>query len=77
VLAKAVTVQVTPLEVVQPVQDKNELPPTVGGAVRVTDAPAEYVRVKPVEPLAAPLTSGCETPMETPLAGFVELTVIV
>ena len=69
--------QVAPLEAVQPVQEEKELPPAVAGAVRVTEVPARYVRVKPVEPLTAPLISDCETLMATPLAGFAELTVIV
>jgi hypothetical protein len=61
----------------QPDQDVNELTPDVAGAVSVTVAPAVKTRVKVVAPLAAPLASAGDTPIDMPEAGFTERTVRV
>jgi hypothetical protein len=74
-LAFSVTVQVTVLAVVQPVHEEKVLPLAVDGAVSVTELPESYVRVKLVVPLVELLLSAGVTPMDTPLDGFVELTV--
>jgi hypothetical protein len=70
-----VTLQVTALTVVHPLQEEKVLVPMDVGAVSVTAVPALYVRVKLVEPLPAPLLSLGVTVMATPLAGVAELTV--
>jgi hypothetical protein len=75
VLPLIVTLQVTVVDVHPPLQETNVLPPALAGAVRVTDVPELYVRVKLVLPLAAPLLSAGETVMVAPLAGVVESTV--
>jgi hypothetical protein len=75
VLAVRVTVQVTVLTVVHPIQAEKVLLPVNVGAVSVITAPGLYVRVKLVEPLAAPLLSLGVTTMATALAGVAELTV--
>jgi hypothetical protein len=75
VLAVIDTVQVTVLAEVQPVHEEKVLLPEVEGAVKVTEVPELYVRVKLVVPLAALLLSAGETVMATPLAGLVESTV--
>jgi hypothetical protein len=77
VFAERVTLQLALFDDVQPVQEENEFPPALAGAVSVTEAPAAYARAKLVEPVVAPVMSGCETPIDTPLTGFVELTVSV
>jgi hypothetical protein len=68
-------VQVIPDVEVHPLQEVNALVPEVAGAVNVALVPATYVRAKLVLPLPLPLMSAGETPIATPLAGFVELTV--
>jgi hypothetical protein len=75
VLPLTVTLQVTVLAVVHPVQEENGFPLAVAGAVRVTAVPESYVRVKLVEPFPAPLTSLGETAIAAPLEGLVEFTV--
>jgi hypothetical protein len=75
--ALIVTLQVTVLAVVQPLQDEKTLVPEVAGAVSVTAVPELYVRVKLVLPLPSELLSAVETTMATPLAGVAELTVRV
>jgi hypothetical protein len=77
VLAFKVTLQVTVLAVVHPLQEVNVLLPDVAGAVSVTAVPELYVRVKLVLPLAALLLSAGVTPIATPLAGLAEATVSV
>ena len=70
-----VTLQVTVLEVVQPVHDEKMFAPEVAGAVRTTEVPELYIRVKLVEPLPLPLLSAGKTAIATPLAGLDESTV--
>jgi len=69
------TLPLVPAGMVQPVQLLKLLPPAVDGAVRVTFALALYVRVNGVIPELTPLLSPGVTVIETPVAGFVELTV--
>jgi hypothetical protein len=68
-------VHVKPLVDVHPVHDPKTLDPAIEGAVRLTLVPLLYIRVKLVLPELLPLLSTTETPMPTPLAGLVELTV--
>jgi hypothetical protein len=75
VLLLSVTVQVTVLALVHPLHEEKAFPLAVAGAVRVTVAPASYVRVKLVVPFPLLLTSLGESVIATPLAGLVESTV--
>jgi hypothetical protein len=75
VLPLIVTLQVSVLALVHPVHEAKGFPLAVVGAVRVTAAPESYVRVKPVVPFPAPVTSLGETVIATPLEGLVEFTV--
>jgi hypothetical protein len=70
------TVQAVAFVEVQPVQFENVLPPALAGAVKVTELPIRYLRVKPATPLPAPLMSFRLTAMVTPLVGLIVLTEI-
>jgi hypothetical protein len=75
VAALIVAVHVVVVALVQPVHELNLFPEALLGAVRVTDVPALYVRVKPVESFPALLLSFGDTAMATALFGFEEFTV--
>jgi hypothetical protein len=60
---------------VHPLHEEKAFPLAVAGADRVTVAPESYVRVKPVVPFPALVTSLGETVIVTPLEGLVEFTV--
>jgi hypothetical protein len=77
VSALIVRLHVIEFAVAHPVQDAKVFLPTVAGAVNVTEAPALYLSVNDVVPLAVPLLSDAEAPTTTPLDGFVEFTVNV
>jgi len=72
-----VAVHTVVLTEVQPVHEENVLAPAVAGAVRRYVTPAVPISLKLVVPCVTTLLLGCPTPMTTPLAGFVELTVRV
>jgi hypothetical protein len=71
------TVQISCEVELHPLQLAKVFVPDVAGAVSVTLVPLLYVRVKLLLPAALPLLSTGETPIATPLAGLVELTVSV
>ena len=77
VFAFSVTLHVTVLDVVQPVQEEKVFPLAVEGAVRMICVPELAVTVKPVEPFRAALLPFSVYEIETPVEGLAELTVSV
>ena len=53
-------------------QPEKLLPPADAGAVKLTEVPLKYERLKDVVPLLAPALSAGDTVIGTPVAGFVE-----
>lgn len=74
-MASIVSAQVTVFVDAHPDQEEKLLMPDLGGAVRVKDVPALYVREKLVVPLDVSLFPAEVTEMDTPVAGLDEFTV--